>query len=513
MEHWSEEFRKRFPDASYGRDQFDHIDIIEVAPGTASLMIYGGRLHSKRMQDLPISPEDSISESQRSELIDYCGNDLQTTIDLYRALIPRIELRKSMSKHYGVDLRSKSDAQIAEQVIRGRIQRDTGEWIDRPVIKPGTMFEYRTPDFVHFTTGPMLEALAVVQNSKFYVSGTGSVEMPDELAKVKIKFGSSVYRMGIGGLHSSEKSVCHKADGCVIVDRDVASYYPAIILKLGLFPAQMGYRFITVYRDLVRRRIEAKRIGDKVRADGMKITINGSFGKFGSKWSTLYSPDLLIQTTVTGQLCLLMLIELLETHGVSVVSANTDGIVIKCPIGMEDTMERCVWVWEAATGFETEATEYSAIYSRDVNNYVALKKSGGEKLKGAFNLGEEPLAKNPTNNICIEAVVALLRDRTPIEETVRGCDDIRKFVTIRKVSGGAIKQHLWGDEFLGSAVRWYYAKGEEGIIRYKSSGNTVSRSHGGKPLMMLPDSFPDDVDHDWYINEAKSILKDIGWKE
>ncbi len=509
LNYWDEDFKSRFPGAQYGKDQFDHIDLIEVAPGTASLKIYGGRLHSRRMQDLPIEPDASITPEMRQSLIEYCGNDLQTTIDLFHTLEPRLALRKTMSAYYGVDLRSKSDAQIAEQVIRGRVQRDTGQWIERPTIKTGTMFQYRTPAFVSFDSAPMREALAVVESSQFYIGATGNVEMPDALGKIRIKMGTSVYRMGIGGLHSSEESVAHKAVGCRIIDRDVASYYPAIILKLGLFPTQMGDVFLGVYRDLVKRRLEAKRSGDKVRADSLKITINGSFGKFGSRWSTLYSPDLLIQTTITGQLCLLMLIEILEMHGISVVSANTDGIVMRCPDGMEDTMERCVWVWEQLTGFETEATEYDAIYSRDVNNYVALKKGGGEKLKGAFNLGEEPLAKNPTNNICIEAVLAFLKTGKPVEETIIYCDDIRKFVTIRKVASGAVKDGV----FLGKAVRWYYAHDTAGVIEYKSSGYTVSRSEGGKPLMVLPDEFPGDVNHAWYIQEAKDILKSIGWKE
>jgi hypothetical protein len=509
LNYWDDAFKARFPGAQYGKDQFDHIDLIEVAPGQASLKIYGGRLHSRRMQDLPIEPDASITPEMRQQLIDYCGNDLQTTIDLFHTLEPRLALRKTMSTYYGVDLRSKSDAQIAEQVIRGRVQRDSGQWVERPTIKAGTMFQYRKPAFVSFLTEPMRKALAIVEASNFYISATGNVEMPDELAKARIKMGTSVYRMGIGGLHSSEESVAHKAVGCRIIDRDVASYYPAIILKLGLFPAQMGDRFLGVYRDLVKRRLEAKRSGDKVRADSLKITINGSFGKFGSRWSTLYSPELLIQTTITGQLCLLMLIEMLEMDGISVVSANTDGIVMRCPTGLEDAMERCVWVWEQLTGFETEATEYEAIYSRDVNNYVALKRGGGEKLKGAFNLGEEPLAKNPTNNICIEAVVAFLKTGKPVEDTIIYCDDIRKFITIRKVNGGAVKDGV----FLGKAVRWYYAHGVTGVIEYKTSGYAVARSEGGKPLMTLPDEFPGDVNHAWYIQEAKDILKSIGWKD
>ena len=33
---------------------WDHIDLIEVAPGQSSLKIYGGRLHAPKLQDLPI---------------------------------------------------------------------------------------------------------------------------------------------------------------------------------------------------------------------------------------------------------------------------------------------------------------------------------------------------------------------------------------------------------------------------------------------------------------------------
>ena len=72
--------------------------------------------------------------------------------------------------------------------------------------------------------------------------------------------------------------------------------------------------------------------------NALKVTVNGSFGKFGSPYSVLYSPDLLVQVTVTGQLSLLMLIQWMESQGISVVSANTDGVVVKCPKSKEELM-------------------------------------------------------------------------------------------------------------------------------------------------------------------------------
>src|ERR1017187_7366641 len=137
--------------------------------------------------------------------------------------------------------------------------------------------------------------------------------------------------MGIGGLHSAESGVAHVAgSNYMLIDRDVTSYYPSIILNLGLYPQHMGEAFLTVYRSLVERRVAAKKAGDKVTAESLKIAVNGSFGKLGSKWSALYAPDLLIRVTITGQLSLLMLIEMIELAGLPVLSGNTDGILVKC---------------------------------------------------------------------------------------------------------------------------------------------------------------------------------------
>lgn len=484
----------------------DHIDLIEVAPGIASIKIYGGRLHCPKLQDLPIDPDASISPEDRERLKTYCVNDLHTTWALFNALKPQIELRERMSERYQIDLRSKSDAQIAEAVIGKSVQNILKRAVERPEIEAGTRFNYRPPEFLRFASSDLVATLDMVRNASFLVPDSGKVEMPEVLAKAAIRIGNGSYRMGIGGLHSSEQTVSHYSDDeHDLYDRDVVSYYPEIILNLGLRPKQMGEAFSQVYRGIVNERVAAKRAGDKVVADSLKITINGSFGKFGSRWSKLYSPDLLIQTTLTGQLSLLMLIEMLENQGIPVVSANTDGIVVKCPKTLRPTMEYTFLKWEEVTGFQTEETAYRQLHSRDVNNYIAIKPDGEVKLKGAY--APVAMQKNPTNEVCVQAVIAFLRDHVPVEETVRRCQDVRRFVTIRQVKGGAVDQQ---GQYLGKAVRWYYAKGIEGAITYKMNGHTVARSTGAKPLMEMDGRLPDDIDYDWYIQEANSILSDIG---
>ena len=493
----------------YGLTQFeiDHIDLIEVAPGQVGLKQYGGRLHAPTLQDLPIEPGASIAPEQRASLRAYCANDLALTEQLYRQLLPQIELRARMTREYGIDLRSKSDAQIAEAVIKQEVEARTGSKLRRAALSPDTRLTNTPPAWIEFASRPLREIYDVVREGDYRIDPLGSPLMPDTMLDATVTIGASVYRLGIGGLHSSETRAVHFADdGHILVDRDVASYYPNIILRCGLAPANMGAHFLAVYRGIVGRRLAAKRAGDKVTADALKICVNGSFGKLGSKWSVLYAPALFLQVTLTGQLALLMLIERLEVHGIPVVSANTDGVVIKCPIEKVAEMDAIVDWWEHVTEFETEATAYTAIYSRDVNNYIALKAAGGVKTKGAY--ASTSLSKSPANEICTEAVVAFLETGTPIEQTIRGCRDIRKFITLRQVKGGAV----WKDQYLGRVVRWYYARGETATIQYTSNGNTVARSQGSRPCMVLPETFPTDVDLDWYIREAADMLGDLGVK-
>lgn len=252
--------------------------------------------------------------------------------------------------------------------------------------------------------------------------------------------------------------------------------------------------------------LEAEISYHKTQSDTLKIIVNGSFGKLGSKWSALYAPDLLIQTTITGQLALLMLIEGMEQAGVSVVSANTDGIVIHTSADNAAIVEEVAFDWMMSTSYELERTDYTAVASRDVNTYVAVKPDGSYKGKGAFASGG--LMKNPDLPIIYTAVAEYVARGTPLEDTIHQCDDILQFVVVRRVQGGAI----WRGQLLGKAVRFYYSNQvpEDECIEYAKNSNRVPKSAGAKPLMDLPESFPSDVDYQAYIVAAEKLLCEVG---
>jgi len=486
--------------------RYDHFDVSEPSPAVMiSLKNYGTRVGSKKLQEFYLDPHLAIDESQKDGLRDYCENDVEVTHDLYEAIKDRIQLRVSMGEEYGLDLRSKSDAQIAETVIVSELKK-FGVTAKKPVLPSNFKAHYQAPDYIHFKDKKLNELVELLEDINFEIADNGAVKMPKILANHKIVIGNTTYKLGIGGLHSQEKSISVISDeNNVMRNADFASYYPFIILNQGLYPKHLGKKFLDVYRRIVETRLKAKAEGNKLVADSLKITINGSFGKFGSKYSKLYSPNMLLATTITGQLTLLMLIEDMELNGIPVVSANTDGLEYFCPRDKIALAETLVFDLELLTGFEMEHGEYEALHAKDVNNYVAVYDDY-VKSKGIY--AETTLSKGRSTPIVYTAIREYLLNGTRLAETILRCEDINQFVSARTVKSGGV----YKGEYLGKMVRWYYST-EGDKITYSSNGNLVPKTAEGKgvkPMMDLTEYRPADLDFQWYIDEAVSKLKDLG---
>lgn len=504
--------------------KMDHIDLIELTPLAPSLKIMAGRLASPLMMDLPIKPGTYLTWNQTRVIRWYMFNDNRNTQLVYEAHADNIKLREEFGPKYHVDLRSKSDAQIAEAIFKAEVFRRTGHRAE-PVPFEGS-FKFNMPDWVQFKTPELQWLRQAVIDAEFIVGETGYVQEPPAFKDLKIPIGSGLYTFGIGGLHSNEKSVAHcifdrnGVQRYILRDHDVASYYPKLILNSGYYPPAIGPIFIPIFTEIYERRLKEKKIDKKgVWALGLKIVLNGTFGKTSDPYSIIYYPPLMVQTTISGQLALLMMIEKAYLAGFEVTNANTDGVVVKAPVERDDELKAIVKEWERETGLEMEGTDYVATFSRDVNSYIAVDSNYKAKRKGWYKENgcngkpdNEQIKKNPTAEIVGDALEALFTKGTPIVDTIAQCRDINKFVTVKQAQGGgAFVEPGQPPHYLGKAVRFYKSAGSTGEIITVKKGHLVGGSEGCRPIMRYDGRFPDDVDFEFYVNMANEHLELVGF--
>jgi hypothetical protein len=231
----------------------NHIDIIEPSPAVAvSLKLYGARMGTKKLQDLPYDPHVPVSKKQVKELVKYCANDLILTEELYWAIKPRLDLRDSLSKQYGMDMRSKSDAQIAEAALVNAV----GYRGKAPHLSSGYTVEYTAPDYISFKTPQLQEIFKLVNGMKFKLDKGGKPSMPAELTRAKIVIGNTTYKLGMGGLHSQEKSLAVDGD---MENADITGMYPSLIINQKLYPKHLGKDFLKEYTNNILFRNKAKK--------------------------------------------------------------------------------------------------------------------------------------------------------------------------------------------------------------------------------------------------------------
>lgn len=520
--------------------EWDSIDLIEVNPAIRlSLKELMARLHARTIADLPYHHDDVLTEKQIDDVIAYNKNDLDGTMMALEALHDDIELRYRLGKRYGLDFRSRSDAQMGEAILRYRYESETKKTVYRENRKSFKVnFHYEVPKFIKFKNNQLVELLDTIRDTEFTTNAdTGKIIKPKRLDKKTIVLGEMAYTMGVGGLHSTEKARSVVVEpGYRMSDFDVGSMYPKLIVNSGLAPRLYGPAWSKVYDDMRIERIGLKHAVDKYKeagehnkaavakadSEGLKIALNGGgFGKLGSRYSTQFDPAMLLNTTLTGQLSILMLIEqALEIEGMRVISGNTDGVVFYYPEHLRDELLALCERWEDTCSMELEETEYIGLFNEHVNSYIAIQPDGSIKQKGAYTNPysgkgsfKGKLTTAPNMYVCSDAVCEYLMYGTPIRDYIYAQTDIRNFVTVSKVNGGC----TFRGENLGRVARFYWSTDGEPLFRcnpHPRSGNfaKVPRTGGAKPIMTFDcHGLPDDLDFERYVERAEEMLKNLGY--
>lgn len=530
----------------------NHIDIMDVARGSASLKLYGARLGTKKLQDLPYEPETKLTKTEMKEVLDYCENDNILTEELYRYLDSDLALREAMGKQYDMDFMSFKGAKIAELILVKECDYE-GKAPSIP-----DFIRYKAPKYIKFKTPELKKLFKQITTHTFYLGDSGNVLMPDFL-KDELTYDGLGYKFGLGGLHGSVSSTTITADEDeLIVDIDYKSLYPSINIENNFVPQHIGDKFLEVYGGMYYQRNNVLKPAMKKveygseeyktldrQQDTMKLVLNSSFGQTGQRFSKIYDPKAMLHTTLTGQLTLMMVIEKLSLKGFKTFYANTDGITLKIKKKDLDVVQKVTKKFDKKTGLEMEYNYFKSSHIRDVNNFINITSDDKVKSKGVF--GEPSIEKNSQTPIVFEAIRKYLLDGTSIRKTIEGCEDVNMFCSSRSVTGGAMYatsipemtpegweeslarnkrttkkmldlkaklEAVWVKEnggYLGKVVRWYYST-DGSTIHYKKSGNKVPMTDDAKPLMDLPkkNKIPKDLDYNWYYEYAYRMLEDLG---
>lgn len=473
-----------------------------------------------KVQDLPFRYDHLVSKNDIDIIVEYNINDALITRELYlnKVVTEARELRESLVDEFGYRILSAAKSKMANIFLEKLYEQETG--IPRQTFK-----DLRTP------RGSLFIKNLILPNIKFNSKELSSVL--NDLKEIcvypedKYKFDKSVfykgnkYNLGVGGLHTDESPHVYKQSNTQhILTMDVASYYPALMCEYNIKPDHLNNKIITILDNVRKERVAAKKAKDKMKAESYKILLNSVFGKLGYDNYWLYDPQALIKVTINGQLFLLMLIERMEENGIRCISGNTDGIEILVSPDQESLVRDIAEKWEKETKMELEFNEYKLYAKRDVNSYVAQYVNGDIKTKGVFYY-DINLEKGYSHPITARAISEYFLYRTPVQETVSKCKDIFEFCISQKMGKEfqAELHTLDGIELLQKTNRFYISNHGGALQKRKGVSRSKTGLFVGKTVRLLNDydrevPFEDyDVNVNWYIREAQSIIDEIEPKQ
>ena len=474
-----------------------------------------------------------LVESKFDEMIQYNINDVESTSELLDRCKKDIELRIAIEDEYGVRVLSKDGVNIGMKIITQKYLEKTGQtwWDIKDLRSPMDKIPLKDVilPFVKYDS-PILKDMLDTLKKQTVSPGRKGYEY-------KFIFNNLRYTIGVGGIHSvNDPEIIIPKEDEYLIDCDVASLYPSMLIQHKFYPKHLGPEFLEIYSKIREERLEAKHNGDKVKNETLKFALNGLSGNLQNEHNFCYSPFAVMQIRVNGQLLLLMLAEKLVEIGCKIIQANTDGLFLICKKNKYEEYQKVCKEWEKLTKLELEEDRFEAMYQYAINDYIAVKegyhKTKDKKLiktKGMF-ITEVLLGKGLSPKIIPEAIINYFVDNIPVEETIKSCRDIRKFLKAEKTG----KQWTveYNDKIQQRINRFYVSNNGYYLWKFKTDSGVKEYQNMLKGYAVtLHNTFYSDEDLQWkyaqgetfesiydinynyYISQCKKIINDIKPKQ
>lgn len=464
-------------------------------------------------------------------MIDYNINDIESTSELLNRCKKDVDLRIAIEDEYGVRVLSKDGVNIGMKILTQKYLEKTGlTWQDiKDLRSPMSVIPLKDVilPFIKYDS-PILQRVLDDMKNQIVSPGRKGYEN-------KFVFNNLRYSVGVGGIHSvNSPEIIIPRDDEMLIDIDVASLYPSMLIEYEFYPKYLGKEFLEVYKQIKDERIEAKHNGDKVKNETLKLALNGLSGNLQNEHNFCYSPFAVMQIRINGQLLLLMLAEKLTQIGCRIIQANTDGLFVLLKKDAYSKVNSICREWEQLTKLTLEEDRFKAMYQYAINDYFAITEDNKVKEKGMF-ITTIKLGKGLTPKIIPKAVISFFKDGIPVEDTIKNCTDIRDFLMSEKTG----KQ--WHVEYMneeqqrtnrfyastngGYLWKWKDTGHKEGEIitytepyvgerKYKASARQYQNmlTASGVTLLNKFDDKPIEerkINYRYYIMEAYKIIRDL----
>lgn len=481
-----------------------------------------------RETSVPFDIPRKLTDAEIQETVKYCRHDVYQTIEVF------IRRREDFEAHMGLvklacqgreldlSLIGKTKPQLSAIILGARQQPHNDEF---DIDFPPTMRIEKYTQVVDWYRNPA--------NRRYTDERGNKVQLETMIAGVPHQF-------GWGGVHGALEK--YSGEG-YFLNMDVASLYPSLMIRYNLHSRNIPdpAKFTEIYHTRLKYKAEKNPLQLP-----LKLVLNSTYGVMKDANNALFDPLQANRVCVYGQLLLVDLMERLEPY-CQIIQSNTDGVLVKLPDGSNETYERIddiCYEWESRTGLKLEFDEYRKVYQKDVNNYIVVphgslydpKGKPRWKSKGAYVKKLNPLDYDlPILNT---ALVNYMVKDIPVEETILGCDDLKEFQLVSKISGkytgilygaryhkepdgnGGVKvaYDVPGTPIKEKCIRIFASNrpGDGGV--FKISGRTgfpEKISNSPEHCFIWNNEVngvrcPEYLDKQWYINLARKRLKDFG---
>ena len=460
------------------------------------------------------------------DMMHYNLNDVFIVAEMSRLYSEEIKLRYSVSNSYEVDVLNSSRSDMADKLFI-KFYSDFSnlqpwQWRGKKTERTTMSFKKVIFDNIKFKTKELQDFLTDIKTVSITRTSKSEFER-------KITIGKTIYTVATGGLHSEDKPRVLKSKleegGFIYKHFDISSFYPSLLVVYKIAPEHIDKGVFVKLVDYFRTtRIAAKHskeplvdgIPKKVVAEALKIVINSIYGKFSYEYGDIYDRMCTLRTTINGQLFILMLCEELELNGIPVVSANTDGIVVKLDYTKEKLFDTITSNWLEYTGLSADSEDYTKYICRDINNYFAEETNGKIDYKGDLNpyMYMENLAKGYNAPIVAKAVVEYFLHDKPVLETFYESTDILDFCKTQNI--GRKFKAIYVDTEQHEVQRnvRFYVSNNGGQLFKQSPEMKLNNLCAGNRVTIL-NTLDDtninlrDINYNYYYEEALKIIDPI----